>query len=130
MIAKRVPGVRQKFNDIIEKMGRKLMFRGNVNIVSVVDQYAKGVVAGISIAVVPDRIRGKTLGQLNFVADFGVRIILIQRANKVLDYITRDTEIEKGDKLVVFGKLEQIMDLFTVTKDGRQIEGPKEMEAK
>ena len=106
------------------------MFRGNVNIVSVVDQYAKGVVAGISIAVVPDRIRGKTLGQLNFVADFGVRIILIQRANKVLDYITRDTEIEKGDKLVVFGKLEQIMDLFTVTKDGRQIEGPKEMEAK
>ncbi|WP_066688664.1 cation:proton antiporter regulatory subunit [Christensenella intestinihominis] len=128
MIAKRVPGIKQKFNDIIEKMGRKLMFRGNVNIVSVVDQYAKGVVAGVSIAAVPGRIQGKTLGQLDFAADFGVRIILIQREGKVLDYITRDTEIMKGDKLVVFGKLEQIMDLFTVTKDGRQIEGSREAE--
>ena len=104
------------------------MFRGNVNIVSVVDQYAKGVVAGVSIAAVPGRIQGKTLGQLDFAADFGVRIILIQREGKVLDYITRDTEIMKGDKLVVFGKLEQIMDLFTVTKDGRQIEGSREAE--
>ena len=54
MIVKRVPGAKQRFNDLIEKMGRKWMFRGSVNIVSVVDQYAKGVVAGVSIAAVPD----------------------------------------------------------------------------
>lgn len=114
MIAKRVPGAKQRFNDLIEKMGRKWMFRGSVNIVSVVDQYAKGVVAGVSIAAVPDSIQGKSLGENGLMENFGVRIILIQRGGEVMEYITRDTKIEKGDKLVVFGKLEKIRSLFVL----------------
>ena len=97
-----------------EKMGRKWMFRGSVNIVSVVDQYAKGVVAGVSIAAVPDSIQGKSLGESGLMENFGVRIILIQRGGEVMEYITRDTKIEKGDKLVVFGKLEKIRSLFVL----------------
>ena len=114
MIVKRVPGAKQRFNDLIEKMGRKWMFRGSVNIVSVVDQYAKGVVAGVSIAAVPDSIQGKSLGESGLMENFGVRIILIQRGGEVMEYITRDTKIEKGDKLVVFGKLEKIRSLFVL----------------
>lgn len=129
MIAKRVPGVKQKFNDLIEKLGRKMMLRGSANIISVVDEYAKGVVAGISLGAVPDAAKGKTLGELNLAVAYGIRIIFVQRAGKVLDYITRDTELKKGDKLVVFGKLQEIYTLFNVDKEGltEHIEEKKEL---
>ncbi len=114
MIAKRVPRFRHRFNEMIEKLGRKIMFKGNVNIVSVVDEYAKGVVAGVSLEVVPEAVKGKNFGELDFAAAFGLRIILIQRGGKVLDYITKDTMMEKGDRLVVFGGLQDIYKLFNV----------------
>lgn len=128
MIAKRVPGVKQKFNDMIEKLGRKLMYRGNVNIVSVVDEYAKGVVAGISIEAVPEAIKGKTFGELDLAVGYGIRVILIQRAEKVLDYITKDTVVEKGDKLVVFGKLQDIYAFFDVDQDKAKEHSEKKKE--
>lgn len=121
MVVKRVPTAKQKFNELIEKMGRKWMFRGSVNIVSVIDQYARGLVAGVSIAVVPECLRGKTLGESELMDRFGVRIILIQRAGDVVKYITRDTKIEVGDKLVVFGKLEKIREVFAFETGGSPV---------
>lgn len=118
MIAKRFPAVKEKFNDLIERLGRKVMMRGSANVVSVVDEYAKGVVAGVSVEAVPETVRGKTFGELDLASAFGVRIILLQRAGKVIDYITKETMMEKGDKLVVFGKIQNIYTLFDVDKDG------------
>lgn len=125
MIAKRVPKFRHKFNEMIENLGRKIMFKDNVNIVSVVDEYAKGVVAGVSLEAVPEAVKGKTFGELNLAAAFGLRIILIQRGGKVLDYITKDTMMEKGDRLVVFGGLQDIYKLFNVDHEG-MAEHPEE----
>lgn len=118
MIAKRFPAVKEKFNDLIEKLGRKVMMRGSANIVSVVDEYAKGVVAGVSVEAVPEVLKGKTFGEIDFAGTFGIHIVLLQRASEMLDYITKDTMLEKGDRLVVFGKMQTIYSLFDVNADG------------
>ena len=119
MLVKRVPKVKTKFNNIIEKMGQRLMLRGNVNVISVIEQYAKGVIAGIHVQKVPSVIEGKTLGEFDMIGKYGIHLIIIKRKEEVLDYITKDTKIEADDQLVLFGRLQKIMDLFFVTQDGR-----------
>ncbi len=122
MIVKRMPGVRERFNNFIERLGQKLMFRGNVNAISVMEEYAKGVIAGIQVDVVPELIAGKTLGEAGMTSGHGIHIIIIKRGNEILDYITKDTTVEKGDHLVLFGRLTNIMEVFSVTKDGQASE--------
>ncbi|MEG2625933.1 MAG: TrkA C-terminal domain-containing protein [Christensenella sp.] len=117
MIIKRISGVKKKFSTVIERLGRKLMFHGQVNIISVIDQYAKGVVADVGVDVLPEVLVGKTLEQISMPTAYGVRIILIQRNGQVLDYITKDMNIEAGDKLVVFGRWVKIIELFSVDKN-------------
>ncbi|MEG0594725.1 MAG: TrkA C-terminal domain-containing protein [Christensenella sp.] len=117
MIIKRISGVKKKFSTVIERLGRRLMFHGQVNIISVIDQYAKGVVADVGVDVLPEVLVGKTLEQISMPTAYGVRIILIQRNGQVLDYITKDMNIEAGDKLVVFGRWVKIIELFSVDKN-------------
>ncbi|MEG2881710.1 MAG: TrkA C-terminal domain-containing protein [Christensenella sp.] len=117
MIIKRISGVKKKFSTVIERLGRKLMFHGQVNIISVIDQYAKGVVADVGVDVLPEVLVGKTLEQISMPTAYGVRIILIQRNGQVLDYITKDMNVEAGDKLVVFGRWVKIIELFSVDKN-------------
>lgn len=117
MIIKRISGVKKKFSTVIERLGRRLMFHGQVNIISVIDQYAKGVVADVGVDVLPEVLVGKTLEQISMPTAYGVRIILIQRNGQVLDYITKDMNVEAGDKLVVFGRWVKIIELFSVDKN-------------
>ncbi|MEG0784856.1 MAG: TrkA C-terminal domain-containing protein [Christensenella sp.] len=117
MIIKRISGVKKKFSTVIERLGRRLMFHGQVNIISVIDQYAKGVVADVGVDVLPEVLVGKTLEQISMPTAYGVRIILIQRNGQVLDYITKDMNVEAGDKLVVFGRWAKIIELFSVDKN-------------
>ncbi|MEG1473631.1 MAG: TrkA C-terminal domain-containing protein [Christensenella sp.] len=129
MIIKRISGVKKKFSTVIERLGRRLMFHGQVNIISVIDQYAKGVVADVGVDVLPEVLVGKTLEQISMPTAYGVRIILIQRNGQVLDYITKDMNVEAGDKLVVFGRWVKIIELFSVDKNEKHEDDYSEEES-
>ena len=120
LIIKKIPRVKAWFNDAIVKLGRKWMFQDRGNMINVLDEYARGVVAGVELKYVPSELEGKTLGEIELPSKYGLHIIAIKRNAQMVDYITKDTDIKAGDELLLFGQLVNIIKLFapeTAKKD-------------
>lgn len=132
MLVKKLPKVRVRFNSIIEGLGQKWMFRGQGNIINVMDEYARGVVAGVDVRQVPQELDGKTLNEAGLTTQYGLRIVMIKRADEMLEYITKDTIVQQGDQLLLFGKLQDIFRLFAPEDDPerRRIEKKAQQKAR
>ncbi len=113
MLVKKLPRVRVRFNAIIEKMGQRWMLQGNGNIINVMDEYARGVVAGVDLKEIPHELDGQTLADAQLTSKYGLHIVMIKRDDEILEYITKDTVLEKGDQLLLFGRLQDVFQLFT-----------------
>ena len=130
MLAKKRPSIRMRFNSFIEKLGERWMFQGRENIINVMDEYARGVVAGVKVKRIPTELDGKTLNEAMLTANYGLHIVMIKRNDEALDYITKDTIVEQGDQLLLFGRLQDIFRLFTPEDDPNRIRIEKRRQKK
>jgi len=127
MLVKKVTHMKVRFNAFIEKLGQKWMFQGKGNIISVMDEYARGVVAGVDIRELPRELDGKTLAEADLTTKYGLHIVMVKRNDEMLEYITKDTVLLTGDQLLLFGRLQDIFTLFTPEDDLGRLREEKHM---
>jgi len=63
---------------------------------------------------VPERLDGRTLGELELRAKFGVNVLLILRDSQLLISPSTDARLQSGDVLVVVGENRQLNRLESV----------------
>ncbi|MEA5004012.1 MAG: TrkA C-terminal domain-containing protein [Christensenella sp.] len=113
MLVKKVTHMKVRFNALIEKLGQRWMFQGQGNIINVMDEYARGVVAGVDLKEIPQELDGKTLLEAQLTTKYGLHIVMVKRNDEMLEYITKDTILAVGDQLLLFGRLQDVFRLFS-----------------
>jgi len=95
--------------DVAEKLAVKL------NAEKVYDYIELDETHSIFELAIPKKWIGKTIREANPRAVYQLNILTIKKDNKIMPTPTPDTVFEEGDKMVVFGNTEQIID-FTSKK--------------
>lgn len=96
----------QPDQDVADRLSRRLSWHNITDIFEF-----KG--SAIAEVVVPQKISGKTLLELDLRNRFNVTVLLLRKAGSMEDIATGPgTLLEKGDQLTVFGNRQSIIELF------------------
>lgn len=108
----RLPFVIKPIERLIELIGYKLLKRNNFeNTISMLDNYGNDAIAEVTINKLPRQLEGKSLFESKIRDLYKINVLMIKRKNKIIQ-ITKDTMVQNGDILVVFGRKQSIKDLF------------------
>ena len=109
----KLPFVKKPFEKLIEKIARKIMKKDiNDNVITLLDIYEKDVIAEIAINIVPECMKDKKLMEINARDLYNINVLMLKRSGAA-EVVTKETIIDKGDILVVFGPRQAIKKLFT-----------------
>jgi len=111
-IIKRVPVARVTFDKIVKRIATKVMFSKNSNPFLILDNFHGFVIAEVKIIEVPKKLSNKTLLESKISKDYGIRILTIKRDDRTIGDIHMDECIIKNDRLIVYGPLTNIMEVF------------------
>lgn len=81
------------------------------NEIVLIENYGYQVLAEVSIATVPSVLYGKTLFESRIKDYFSINVMMISRNGSPVP-ITKDSVIEKGDTVLVFGPLDAVNSVF------------------
>lgn len=81
------------------------------NEISVIDNYDYQVLCEIKLNVVPDFIKGKTLVGSHIKDFFNINIMMVSRGDGPIR-LNKDTVLQEGDKVILFGPYESVQSLF------------------
>ena len=96
----------QPEKDVAERLSRRLTWH---NISDIID--FKG--AAIAEVIVPGRLSGKSLLELDLRNRYNVTVLLLRKSGRTENIPTGPgTMLEKGDQLTVFGSRQSIIELF------------------
>ena len=112
LLVKRVPRLIDGGNRLIEKYGKKWIFKDMVNPVIVLDEFTKGVVAEVSINALPKNLENVALKDSGIQSEYGLRVIMIKRGDCFMEHIDQHTILEHNDRVIVFGALHNIRSFF------------------
>ena len=111
----KLPFIKKPIEKLIEFSARKIMKKDiKDNVVTLLDIYENDTIAEVTINNVPQSMAGKPLSELNM-RDFSINILLLKRDN-LTQMVTKETVIQNGDIIIVFGPLKKIKKLF-ITKE-------------
>ena len=112
LLIKRVPLLIGWANRLIETYGKKWIFKDMINPVIVLDEFTSGVVAEVSINVLPKSLENVAFKDSGIKTEYGLHVFLIKRGNAFLENIDQHTVIENNDRVIVFGGLNNIRKFF------------------
>ena len=113
LIICKLPFVSRFLEKLLEKIGRRIIARhDNDNVLTILDSYDSDAIVEIYINKMPEILENKTLMESNFKAQYNINIMMLERGNRTIE-ITKDTVIQKKDRIVVFGNKQTVKDLFT-----------------
>ena len=113
LIISKIPFVSRFIEKALEGFGRKIISRhDNANVLTILDSYDNDAIIEIFINCIPEILENKTLMESNFKRQYGLNIMMLKRGNRTIE-ITKDTVIQNKDRIVVFGNMQVIKDLFT-----------------
>ncbi len=117
MIFINLPFIRRTFDSAIEKLAIKFMKKnkGN-NTITLLDNYGKEAICEILLTYIPDQLYGKSLFESKIKDLYSINVLMIKRKGKMIE-VRKDTMVQKGDILVVFGISQNIKDFFHSKKD-------------
>ncbi len=83
----------------------------NANVLSIMNNYGPNVLMEIEVQEVPQELEGVAMKDAHLIDKYNINIPIIKRND---DYLTvsKDTIIQKGDKITVFGPYKAIKHLF------------------
>ncbi len=117
LILFKLPFISKPLQNGFEKMAlKRVMKREKDNIITVLDNYGKQSLAEIYIYWVPEILNDKSLKDANLKRNYDLNLVTIKRGNKVLD-VSAETIIQSKDKIIVFGDIEIIKDIFKKKKE-------------
>lgn len=109
-----LPFVKKPLNDLISRIGFVLYFKKNKeNILTLMDTYDKDSIYQIKVNILPEMFVNSTLFESRVKEDYNINIMLIRRKHMNVN-ITKDTMIQQGDSIVVFGNSDNIHAVFDV----------------
>ena len=113
IIFMRVPKVRAWGDRIIERLANRITRqRKSENSVLLVDYLGEDSIVQVTLAVVPEAFREKTLAKINFRAEHDIMVMLIEKPGKKPVPAGAKTIMEAGDRLTVFGDYKRIAAVF------------------
>ena len=112
VLIKRIPVVRTFFNDKLEQVGRKWVYRKRDNAIILLDEYNHGVIAKVILQKVPQAFEGKTLEEIGLPDSHNIHVFFINRENEEITHVTGETVFAPGDILFVFGQRKMIEQTF------------------
>lgn len=117
-----LPFVKKPLSGLIEKIGFVLYFKKNKeNILTLMDTYDKDSIFQIKINVLPEMLIDKTLFKSRIKEDYNINVMLLRRKQRNIT-ITKDTMIQEGDTVVVFGNSANVHAVFDVKSTKKQNE--------
>lgn len=108
----RIKWVKRNFDQLIEKMGNRLLFGKGSNAVVLLDTYSDKVIAEIILENIPDFLEGARLDKSHLKEQYNIQVLLVKRDDKMLGHVSGDTILQKNDVLVVFGSYKSIRSVF------------------
>lgn len=116
MMLKNLPGIKSGFEHSVEKIGNRLIFGKYSNVVIVLDSYDDNVLAEVNISNVPEILRGVPIEDTPLKSRFNINVLMLKREYDYMRIINKNTVLEKGDTIVIFGEYRNIRDIFENTK--------------
>lgn len=104
--------IKKNFDNLIEKIGNKIMFGDKSNVIVILDTYGSNVMAEVKFTVIPNELKDIPLGKSNLSQNYNLKIILIKRDGIMSTQINGDTIIQENDSVVVFGDYKIMRSLF------------------
>lgn len=108
----RLHSVRSEFDLMIEKLGNRIMFGKQSNILILIDMYKERAVVEAVLDNIPAFLRGVKLGESQLKEQYGIQIMHIRRGGDVLELVDGETVLETGDSLLLFGDYKTIRQVF------------------
>lgn len=81
------------------------------NIINLMENFKSNAMAEITINRIPEFMKGKTLIDSGLKSEYGINVAFIQREDRHVP-VTKDTVVQEGDVLVVFGPYKNIKEAF------------------
>lgn len=111
-IIKKIPFFRVKFDNIVKRIATKVIFSKKANPMLLLDNFHGFVIAQIKIVEIPSKLKNKTLVESRISKDYGIRVLTIKRNNTTIGDVSKDEVILENDRLIVYGPLTSIMNVF------------------
>lgn len=83
----------------------------NANVITIMSNFGYQVLADIKLHRVPPMLADKSLLESKIKDYFSINIMMVSRKDKPIN-LTKDTVIEKGDRVIAFGPYESIHTVF------------------
>lgn len=121
LIILKLPFSRKLFEKLITLIGNRLMYhKTNQNILTLLDSYGKNSIIEVAINRIPLMLKEKHIFETGIKTKYNINILMIKRNNQALD-VTKDTMIQNGDVLVLFGNSQLIYEMFHTNLDSIEL---------
>lgn len=108
----KIKKIRQSFNLLIEKLGNRIMFGKQSNVLILIDMVREKALAETTLINLPTCLHETKLSESNLKEAYGIQILYVKRNGESLEMIDGDTIVRKGDTLLLFGDYKKIRLLF------------------
>lgn len=112
LIIKKVPFFRVTFDNVVKRIATKVIFSNKANPMLILDNFNGFVIVQIKIIDIPEKLNNKTLVESGISKDYGIKVLNIKRDNKTKGNVSKSEVIMKDDRLIVYGPLHSIIDVF------------------
>lgn len=109
---KKLPFIRIRFDRLIKKAANRLMFSKKSNPLLILDNFHGFCIAEVKLLDIPEIFVDKTIFETRISNNFGVRILFIKRGDDYIGYIEETESVQKSDRLIVFGPIKNIIEVF------------------
>ena len=99
IILSKIKFVKNAFDTLIFKLGHKLSKSKTKNFLKVIDAYGANSIVEITLVDLPNDFVDKTLEEIKLRQTYGLTVLAISRANKVINNISRDDVLKEKDIL-------------------------------
>ena len=111
IMIKKVGPTKKIFYYLIEKLTKKLLYKGDANSILIIEKLESDrVFAKVIINIEPKDIEGKSIEQSNIKKKYSIQIISINREKSSIFPVRAHDTIQKGDCLFVVGDINNIVE--------------------
>ncbi len=108
----KLPFVAGPLRKLLEKIAiRRISKNNGENIIRELDNNGKSSIVEIYITKLPIMLKDKSIYQAKLKPNYNINVLSVKRKNKMLD-VTKDTMLQEGDFVAVFGDMKSIKDVF------------------
>jgi len=111
LVVKRIPFIRKQVNRRLFIWAQKRMYGKKESMITIVEDYPKGVVAEVVLKEIPEHLQDKKISEINMRDHYGVLLIWLRRKKEFLEDMS-SVVLEPGDALLTFGAVADIEKLF------------------